>query len=136
MPKFSRDFGSPAPIEREVEFKLHGQTFKCVGDITAGVFEDYLGSMRESTQPDGASFLFVPLSDQITFIDSCIVDDETRDLFHKIRHAQHVPTDVLNDIKEYLIETYSERPTAEPSPSTDGSAANGSTSPASAGEPG
>lgn len=138
MPKFSRDFGSPAAIERQVEFKVYGQRFECVGDITAGDMEDYLACIRltTATDDDGEPYMYVPMPDQLRFIDACLVDDETRERWRALRHdkSKAVSTDTVNGIKDYLIETYSERnPTDELPDSSDGSSANGTTSAESVG---
>lgn len=140
MPKFSRDFGSPERIEREVEFKLNGKVFHCVGDITAGILENYLGAIRDSDQrnEDGDVLSFVPYVDQLALIDACLIDDESREAFRAMRHDRKVfvSTDTVNEIKDYLIETYSERnPTNEPLPGSSGSSESGTTSQESVGQP-
>lgn len=138
MPKFSRDFGSPQMIEREVEFRLFGHAFECVSDISAGVLEDYFGAFQNSSEPNpetGDFYLFVPMNDEIRFIASCLTSDEDREIFKKIRHERYVSPNLIVDIKQYLFGIYTDRPTTEPSPNVDGSAPNGNTSPASAGEP-
>lgn len=116
MSKF-KDFGTGSSSEatEPVTFKLHGEDFTCRPEIPGKLMLDLVAQSSDDDNPAAAAAI-VP-----KFFGSVLLPESFERFNALCDDPERVVTmQTLTDIVEWLVETYSERPTKGPESSPTG----------------
>lgn len=100
-----KDFGSGTTESvEELEFSLHGETFKCVPNIQGKVLLNLVATASDDDPAKSTAII-------TSFFDS-VLEDESLLRFNALLEDKHriVSVETLAEITGWLVEQYSQRP--------------------------